>query len=276
MHCGMRYLPIALIVSATAAAQSNPAVGSPCAGADPIDSAMKGNVVAKPDRKPRREGAIVVQDSHFHMMSVDQQEQDKNTDGPKKWVVATGIIDTTGFVDPKTANITQSSDIALSHAVCEAFVKVAFSPAVEKGQKVRAPYKERFIFEAGAATQHDLDNLANHGGDRSTWDHVDPRRDKSMEQVGIELAGLGLPLQDLERQLGTHGALVRTVGGGQRVVDVDDRHDARLDRDRIASERARIPAAIQLLMMRERDLRHMAELARPRNPLQEPIRVRDV
>jgi hypothetical protein len=149
-----------VLVSVNAAAQSNPAVG-PCAGADPIDSAMKGDVVAKPDRKPRRQGDIVVQDSHFRMLSTDDQ-----TEGPKKWVVATGIVDTTGYIDPKTANITQSSSIALSHAICEAFVKVAFSPALEKGQKVRAPYKERFVFEAGAVSQSDLDNINNHGGDR--------------------------------------------------------------------------------------------------------------
>lgn len=153
----------ATLIAATAAAQGNPAVG-PCAGADPIDSAMKGNVVAKPDRKPRRDGAVVVQDSHFHVMSIE--DQDKNTDGARKWVVVTGIVDTTGFLDPKTANITQSSTITLSHAMCDAIVKVAFSPALEKGQKVRAPYKERFVFEAGAATQNDIDNLANHGGDR--------------------------------------------------------------------------------------------------------------
>jgi hypothetical protein len=152
-----------VMMSATAAAQGNPAVG-PCAGADPIDSAMKGDVVAKPDRKPRRQGDIVVEDPHFRMLSAT--DQDANTDTPKKWVVATGIIDTTGFVDPKTANIVQSSSIPLSHAVCDAFVKVAFAPALLKGQKVRAPYKERFVFEAGAASQKDLDNLANHGGDR--------------------------------------------------------------------------------------------------------------
>jgi hypothetical protein len=154
-----------VMMSATAAAQGNPAVG-PCAGADPIDSAMKGNVVAKPDRKPRRQGDIVVEDPHFRMLSVD--EQDKSPEGATKWVVATGIVDTTGYVDPKTANITQSSSISLSHAVCDAFVKVAFSPAISKGQKVRAPYKERFIFEAGTVTQKDLDKLANHGGDRDS------------------------------------------------------------------------------------------------------------
>jgi hypothetical protein len=150
-------------MSATAAAQGNPAVG-PCAGADPIDSAMKSDVVAKPDRKPRRQNEIAVEDPHFHMLSID--DQDKDTGTPRKWVVATGIVDTTGYVDPKTANITQSSSIELSHAVCDAFVKVAFSPAMQKGHKVRAPYKERFVFEAGAASQKDLDNLANHGGDR--------------------------------------------------------------------------------------------------------------
>src|SRR5579862_7451215 len=152
-----------VLMSATATAQGNPAVG-PCAGADPIDSAMKGDVVAKPDRKPRRQGEIAIEDSHFHMLSTE--DQDRNTEGPKKWVLVTGIVDTTGFVDPKTANITQSSSIALSHAVCEAFVKVAFSPALVKGQKVRAPYKERLVFDGGAPNQAELDKMNNRGGDR--------------------------------------------------------------------------------------------------------------
>jgi hypothetical protein len=66
---------------------------------------------------------------------------------------------------PRTPTILQSSSIALSHAVCDAIVKVAFSPAVLHGERVRAMYQERFIFRTGA-TNADIDQAMNHGGDR--------------------------------------------------------------------------------------------------------------
>jgi hypothetical protein len=158
-----------LIATAAAArAQGNPALG-PCAGADVLDSATKASIVAKPDRKPRRQDNGVypmVQDMKFHMLT--QYDLDKESEGgQRKWVMITGVVDTTGRIDPKTAIITQSSSIGLSHAVCDAWVKMAFSPAVYHGLKVPAMYQERFIFEAGAASQADLDRLANPvGGER--------------------------------------------------------------------------------------------------------------
>jgi hypothetical protein len=155
-------LALLVVATATAAAQGNPAVG-PCAGAADLDSATKATIAAKPDRKPRRQDDIVVQDRHFQMLS--SADDDRNLEGPKKWVVASGVVDTTGRLDPKTATIVQSSSISLSHAVCDAIVKVAFSPALLHGEKVRAMYQERFIFRSGV-TNVDIDQAINHGGDR--------------------------------------------------------------------------------------------------------------
>lgn len=153
-------------MSATAAAQ-NPAVG-PCAGAsDVLDSATKASLAAKPDRKPRRQdnGVVpVLENSHFQLLSA--ADQDRNTDygAPAKWVVATGVVDTTGHIDPKTATIKQSSSVALSHAVCDAWLKMAFTPAMLHGQKVPALYQERFVFQQSVV---DINNNPNgNGGDR--------------------------------------------------------------------------------------------------------------
>jgi len=160
-------LTLLVVTTATAAAQGNPALG-PCAGADVLDSATKASVVAKPDRKPRRQDngvEPVVQDMKFHQLS--QQDMDKESEsGPRKWVMITGVVDTTGHIDPKTAIVTQSSSVGLSHAVCDAWVKMAFAPAMYHGQKVPAMYQERFIFEQGVADINSSNPLNPAGGDR--------------------------------------------------------------------------------------------------------------
>jgi hypothetical protein len=151
---------------ALAAAQSNPALG-PCAGAGPLDSAAKAEIVAKPDRKPRRtDNGIepVVENSRFRMMTPSDEDRNDGDTGPRKWVVVTAIIDTTGHVDPRTPTILQSSSIPLSHAVCDALPKMAFTPALLKGQKVPAEYKERFVFRQSVT---DIgNNPTGNGGDR--------------------------------------------------------------------------------------------------------------
>jgi hypothetical protein len=159
---------VLLLASHTAAAQGKPELG-PCAGADVLDSATKASIVAKPDRKPRREDNGVmpmVQDMKFHTLT--QLDLDKETEGggPRKWVVITGVVDTTGHIEPKTAIVTQSSSVGLTHAVCDAWVKMAFSPAMYHGQKVPAMYQERFIFEQGATDINSSNPLNPGGGDR--------------------------------------------------------------------------------------------------------------
>jgi hypothetical protein len=161
-------LALLVAMSATAAAQGNPALG-PCAGADALDSATKASIVAKPDRKPRRQDNGVVpqvQDAHFHTLSQVDLDRETESGGQRKWVMISGVVDTTGHIDPKTAIVTQSSSIALSHAVCDAWVKMAFSPAVWHGQKVPAMYQERFIFEQSATDLNNSNPLNPAGGDR--------------------------------------------------------------------------------------------------------------
>ena len=165
-------LTLALLVgmTATAAAQSKPELG-PCAGADVLDSATKATIVAKPDRKPRRQDNGVepqVQDAKFHTLSQYDLDKETESGGPRKWVVITGVVDTTGHIDPKTAIVTQSSSVALSHAVCDAWVKMAFSPATLHGQKVPAMYQERFIFEQSVADLNNSNPLNPAGGDRDS------------------------------------------------------------------------------------------------------------
>lgn len=157
-----------VVMSATAAAQ-NAAVG-PCAGADEsLDSATKASIPSKLDRKPRRQDngvAPMAQDLRFHMLSGSDLDQNFQSGAPRKWVVATGVVDTTGHIDPKTAMIKQSSSVGLSHAVCDAWVKMAFAPAMYHGQKVPAMYEERFIFEQ-SVTDINSNNPNNPaGGDR--------------------------------------------------------------------------------------------------------------
>ena len=53
----------------------------------------------------------------------------------------------------------------------------------------------------------------------------------------------GLPSQDVERAVARDGTLVGAVGRGQRIVDVGDRHDARLHGDLDARDAIRIAVA---------------------------------
>jgi hypothetical protein len=157
----------ALVAMSASALAQNPAVGA-CAGADEtLDSATKASIAAKPDRKPRRQDngiEPVAQDSHFHSLAVADEDRNIDTGTPTKWVVVTGVVDTTGHIDPRTAVIKQSSSVALSHAVCDAWVKMAFTPAMLHGQKVPAVYQERFVFQQSAV---DINNNPNgNGGDR--------------------------------------------------------------------------------------------------------------
>lgn len=160
---------VGLVAMSAQAAAQNAAVG-PCAGAqETLDSATKASVVAKPDRKPRRQDngvRPIAQDTKFRMLTQMDMDQHVESGAPRKWVVATGVVDTTGHIDPKTAIIKQSSSVGLSHAVCDAWVKMAFAPAMLHGQKVPALYQERFVFEQSVTDINSSDPNNPAGGDR--------------------------------------------------------------------------------------------------------------
>jgi hypothetical protein len=161
-------LAVFVVMSATAAAQ-NAAVGA-CAGAtDVLDSATKASLPAKLDKKPRRQDngiEPVAQNSRFQILNSTDEDRNTQSGAPAKWVVATGVVDTTGHIDPKTATIKQSSSVLLSHAVCDAWVKMAFTPATLHGQKVPAMYQERFVFQQSVVDASQNPN--GNGGDRDS------------------------------------------------------------------------------------------------------------
>src|SRR5262249_38724370 len=104
----------------------------------------------------------------------------------------------------------------------------------------------------------------------------DLRLDEDPEQLGVTLPALDLVGDDVERLVDGHRLLVRAVAGGQRVEDVADGHHARLDPNLLGLEPARIAGAIELLVVRARDLRNRAQAPPPRNGLEEVVGVDDV
>src|SRR5262249_40563550 len=105
---------------------------------------------------------------------------------------------------------------------------------------------------------------------------VDLGRDEKVEQLTVERAHAPLAVEDVERLLGRYGLLVWAVGRGERVVDIGDRHDLRLQRNVGGLHAERIARPVELFVMRPRNLGHAAELLAPRDALEEFPGVDDV
>ena len=121
----------------------------PCPGSVGLDPVVLQGTVEKPDRKPRRKHDDVVphvQGSNFSTVAPDDEDRNFQHTSIPKIVNLVGVVDTTGKLEPASLMITDSPSPALSAAVCEAAVQMAFIPAEDHGQKVRAQYKERFTF----------------------------------------------------------------------------------------------------------------------------------
>jgi DNA-binding MarR family transcriptional regulator len=83
-----------------------------------------------------------------------------------------------------------------------------------------------------------VDNLKQHGYIELVADEADHRKIhirmtgkakpvlEEFEQIRIDLSAVGFLLQNRDRLFMRQGFLVRTVGRGERVVDVGYRHDA--------------------------------------------------
>lgn len=59
---------------------------------------------------------------------------------------AVAIIDTAGRVVRGSVVVTESDDMALTRGICEALPYMRFHPAQQNGRKVRALYREEFVF----------------------------------------------------------------------------------------------------------------------------------
>src|SRR6266550_4202257 len=73
-----------------------------------------------------------------------------------------------------------------------------------------------------------------------------------------------------------HGALVRTIAGGERIVDVADGHHPGGERDLRFLQRPRIALAGEFLVVAVGDVRHALQRPRPGDLGEEPVGVRHV
>src|SRR5882724_1839967 len=102
---------------------------------------------------------------------------------------------------------------------------------------------------------------------------VNLRLDEDIEQRAVEVAGPSLVVQDVERFFLRDALLVGAIAGGERVVDVGDRHHPGLNGDLVAAASLGIAGAVELLVVRAGDLRDASELPRPRDPREEFVGV---
>ena len=73
-----------------------------------------------------------------------------------------------------------------------------------------------------------------------------------------------------------HGPLVRAIARGERVEDVADAHQLRLQRDLLGAQAIGVAGAVEPLVVRAGDDGHAAEALSPRDLREKTERVRDV
>src|ERR1041385_879249 len=100
--------------------------------------------------------------------------------------------------------------------------------------------------------------------------------DEDSNELTVDVAVFDLVTQNIERAFDGHGALVRAVARRERIEDVADRHQLRLEWDLLGAEPIRIPRTVQPLVVRSGDDRNAREALPPGNLSQESIRVRHV
>src|ERR1035437_496617 len=96
------------------------------------------------------------------------------------------------------------------------------------------------------------------------------RFEEKAVKIGVEFLLLDGHLQNIQCALGWDGLLVRPVGCGDRVKNIADGHDLRLDGDFVGLQFVRVARAVQFLVMRTDNARDLTDFLGPRN-LQEKV-----
>jgi hypothetical protein len=115
-----------------------------------LDIGSVNDVVEQPGRPAARiDNGVeaVARDDKFRVIAIGYGDEYQNVVFPAAmYVTGVAIIDTTGHPVKGSLVITRSDGVALSHGLCEAFPHMVFHPAKENGRKVRALYRETFVF----------------------------------------------------------------------------------------------------------------------------------
>ncbi len=122
-----------------------------CADSRNADIGSIADVVTDPERAPvRLENGVdaVARDTAYRVvaMMVSRNDDPPFGDHGAMRVTAVAIIDTTGHPVKGSVVVTASDDAALTRGICEMMPHMRFHPAQHEGRKVRALYREEFIF----------------------------------------------------------------------------------------------------------------------------------
>lgn len=116
-----------------------------------VDIGAIGDVVEDPQQPAKRiENGIdaVARDTAYRVvaMTLSPNDDPPFTDHGALRATAVAIIDTGGRPVPGSVVVTESDDMALTRGICEAMPHMRFRPAQDNGRKVRALYREEFVF----------------------------------------------------------------------------------------------------------------------------------
>ena len=131
--------------------------------------------------------------------------------------------------------------------------------ATRKRLRVSAATRSR----SGVAVSSVADGTQTLGGLRGDRGRLVERLEEEIEHVRVEL-GAATVAHQLERLARRHRSPVHAVGR-DRVVHVGDRRDPPLERNRLTGETARIPLAVEPLVVRPRDRRRDIQELRRRS-----------
>lgn len=122
-----------------------------CADSRNTDVGSITDVVTDPERPAVRiENGVdaIARDSAYRViaMTLSPDDDPPFTGHGAMRVTAVAIIDTTGHPVKGSVVVTESDDAALTRGICEMMPHMRFHPAQNEGRKVRALYREEFIF----------------------------------------------------------------------------------------------------------------------------------
>ena len=150
VSCASTPRPADELAAVPARAAKDSSVGR-CAEARNVDIGAIGDVVEDPQVPAKRiENGIdaVARDTDYSIVAMTLSPDDDPPFVNHGALRATGvaIIDTTGRPVPGSVVVTESDNMALTRGLCEAMPHMRFRPAQVNGRKVRALYREEFVF----------------------------------------------------------------------------------------------------------------------------------
>jgi hypothetical protein len=148
--CASAPRPADELAAVPARAAKDSTVGR-CAESRNVDIGPIGDVVADPERAPQRiENGIdaIARDTAYRVvaMTLSPDDDPPFQDHGALRVTAVAIIDTAGHPVPGSVVVTDSDNPALISGICETMPHMRFRPAWSGGRKVRALYREEFLF----------------------------------------------------------------------------------------------------------------------------------